>query len=312
LHVRDRADGGGSMRVLLATDGSEYSETAAKFLIRFNWSPQDSITVFHAIYALPFPADLKFHFDTLKTIKKDIAPRILDSAVSILKPVRAGISVEISEFYPAECTPDQCIMNAAKSSNVDLIAMGARGIKGIASTFLGSVTRQVTVHASLPVLVVKPAAGRSSGAMKILFAVDGSEHSRAAGRFLSSIPFPDDAEVTIMHVIASAFSDIPERFALEINDRIKDAVASARTREFAESERIIEDARTLLGRRFRKMSVLSKVGDPATEIVRTAEALETDIIAAGCRGLQGIKGKVGSVSRNILTHAQCSVLIEKT
>ena len=49
MHVRDRAGGGGSMRVLLATDGSEYSEKAAKFLIRFNWSPQDFITVFHAI-----------------------------------------------------------------------------------------------------------------------------------------------------------------------------------------------------------------------------------------------------------------------
>ena len=37
---------GGTMRILLATDGSEYSETAAKFLNRINWTPQDSIVVF--------------------------------------------------------------------------------------------------------------------------------------------------------------------------------------------------------------------------------------------------------------------------
>jgi len=43
------------MRILLATDGSECSETAARFLTRINWSPRDSITVFHAIFALPFP-----------------------------------------------------------------------------------------------------------------------------------------------------------------------------------------------------------------------------------------------------------------
>ncbi len=59
------------MRLLLATDGSEYSETAAKFLTRFNWSPQDSILVFHAIYALPFPEDLKFYYDTLKAGSED-------------------------------------------------------------------------------------------------------------------------------------------------------------------------------------------------------------------------------------------------
>jgi nucleotide-binding universal stress UspA family protein len=300
------------MKVLFATDGSEFSETAAKFLTRINWSPEDSVTVFHAIYALPFPEDWKFHFDTLKTIKKDIAPRILDSAVAILKPIRAGISVEISEFPPGECTPDQCIINTAESSNVDLIAMGARGIIGIKSVFLGSVTRLVTVHSSLPVLVVKPTAKSGSGRTKILFAVDGSGHSRAAGEFLSSVPFPDDVEVTVLHIIASGFSDIPERFAPEITDRFKETVAGARARELAESERIVEEARQSLGKRFRNISVLSKVGHPSTEILRTAELLETDLIVAGCRGQRGIKGMMGSVPRNVLTHAIRSVLIGKT
>jgi nucleotide-binding universal stress UspA family protein len=300
------------MRILLATDGSEYSETAAKFLNRINWSPEDSIVVFHAIYALPFPEDMKFHFDTLKTVKKDIAPKILDSAVAILKPVQAVMSVMINEFSPGECTPDQCIINAAESSNVDLIAMGARGIQGMKSVFLGSVTRLVTVHSPLPVLVVKPAAKRPTGSMKILFAVDGSGHSRSVGEFLSSVPFPDDAEVTVLHVIASGFSDIPERFATEINDRIKETVAETRARELAESEGIVEQARQSLGKRFRNISVLSKVGDPSGEILRAAESLETDLIVAGCRGPWGMKGMMGSVSKNILTHATCSVMIGKT
>lgn len=297
------------MKILLATDGSEYSEIAAKFLTRINWSPQDSITVFHAIYALPFPGDWKFHFDTLKTVKTELAPRILDSAVAVLKPVQAGISVEIKEFAPGECTPDQCIMQAAETSNADLIVMGARGMKGAASAFLGSVTRLVTVHSPLPVLVVKRHEQRPPGPMKLLFAVDGSVSSLAAGAFLSSIPFPADTEVTVLQVVASGFSDIPERFALEINDRIKEAVADARTREFAESERVLEEAGKSLGRKFRAVSVLSKVGDPSAEIVKAAESLKIDLVAVGCRGLRGVKGLMGSVSRNILTHATCSVLI---
>jgi len=300
------------MRILLATDGSECSENTAKFLTRINWSPQDSITVFHAIYALPFPEDQKFHYDTLLSVKKEIAPRILDSAVALLKPVQAGISVEISEFSPRECTPDQCIMNAARSAKADLIAMGARGIKGIAAAFVGSMARRVTAHSSLPVLVVKRDEKGSSGPLKILFAADGSGHSRAAGELLSSIPFPDHAEVTILHVIASGFSDLPERFALEINDRIKETVASTREREFAESERILEEAGTSLAGKFRAVSFRSKVGDPSVEIVKAALSGEMDIIAMGCRGLHERKGMMGSVSKNVLTHAPCSVLVGKT
>jgi nucleotide-binding universal stress UspA family protein len=300
------------MKVLLATDGSEYSETAARFLTRMNWSPQDAITVFHAIYALPFPEDEKFHFETLTSIKRELAPKILDSAVAVLKPVRAGISVEIKEFCPDECTPDQCIVKAAGSSNADLIAMGARGIKGIASAFLGSVTRLVAIHSPLPVLVVKPTTHKSAGRLKILLAVDGSEHSLATGRYLSSLPFPEDAEVTILHVIASGFSDIPERYVLEVNDQMKDIVAGIKTREFAESEKIVENTRGSLGKRFGTVSVLSKVGDPSEEIANTAESLEADLIAVGCRGTGGRKGMMGSVSKNILSHAKCSVLIGKT
>lgn len=300
------------MKILIATDGSASSESAAQFLTRLSWSRDDSITVFHAIYAVPFHYDEKFYFDTLKTIKKDIAPRILDSALAVLKPVQAAISVEIDEFSPDQCTPDQCIIKAAEASGVDLIAMGARGIKGIAAAFLGSVTRLVTINSSKPVLVVKPSGRTIPDRMKILFAADGSGHSRAAGEILSAIPFPGDTEVTIANIISSSFSDIPERFALEINERIKDFVAGARTMEYAVSEKIIEQAGEILSKRYKNIHVLTKVGDPSTELLKTADEMEADVIAVGCRGLTGIKGMMGSVSRNVLTHSRCSVLIGKT
>lgn len=300
------------MRVLLATDGSEHAEDAARFLTRVNWSPQDSITVFHAIYALPFPDDLKFHLDTLKSVKKEIAPKILDAAVAILKPVQAGISVEISEFSPVDCTPDQCILNAARSSKADLISLGARGIKGIAPAFLGSVTMLVAAHSPLPVLVVRHEAKASPGRLKVLFAVDGSACSRATGEFLASLPFPEHTDLALLHVITPGFADLPERFALEINDRIKAAVASARTRDYAESERVLEEARSSLEKKFPSLSLLSKVGDPSAEIVKAATSGERDLIVVGCRGLRGMKSVMGSVSRNVLAHAPCSVLIGRT
>ncbi len=44
----------------------------------------------------------------------------------------------------------------------------------------------------------------------------------------------------------------------------------------------------------------------------TAKTFEADIIAVGSKGMRGIKGMLGSVSRYVLGHSGCSVLIGKT
>ncbi len=300
------------MKILFATDGSEYSERAAEFMTRVQWSRDDAITVFHSIYEIPFHDDDAFHLSTLKAIKTEIAPQILDSAVAILKPSQARISVEIEESSPARCTPDQCIVNAAEATGADLIVLGARGIKGIASALIGSVTRLVAINASRPVMVIKQAAGSSSRPMKVLFATDGSEPSLVTGELLRSIPFSDDTEITLVNIVASSFADIPERFVLEINERIKDVVASARAAELSQSRKIIDQARENLEKRFKKIQVISTVGDPSSEILKIADAAQVDLIALGSRGFRGIKGMLGSVSRNILTHSKSAVLIGKS
>jgi nucleotide-binding universal stress UspA family protein len=294
------------MKILLATDGSEYSERAARFLRCLDFSPEDEITVFHAVSWIPFLYDKESYFNTLKEIKKDISPRILDSALDILKPVRAKISTAI-----VEGAAEQSIREAAEESGTELIVMGARGIKGIKSLLIGSVTKFVAMHSHSPVLVVKGPTCRESERMKILFATDGSDYCNAAGEFLSEIPFPVDAELTILNVVWSDFSDIPERFVMEINERIKDIVAKKRSEEFSDSERILEHARILLSKRFRNIHLLTRVGDPSAEILKTAEAIDAHMTAVGCRGLSGMKGLMGSVSRNIVTHAKSSVLIGK-
>ncbi len=46
------------------------------------------------------------------------------------------------------------ILRTAKAENIDLIIMGSRG-KRASSLFMGSVSREVTNHAEIPVLIVK-------------------------------------------------------------------------------------------------------------------------------------------------------------
>lgn len=288
------------MKILLATDGSDYSDGAAKFLTNLNFSSDDEITVLHAVSGAP-P-----YYPGFKQIKQEIAPKIIESAVNVLKSVNAKIKTIIVEGYP-----DKGILDVVEDSNLDMVVMGARGLKGIKAFLIGSVTRSVAINSSKPVLVIKPSQWEVTRNLKILFATDGSGYAREAGRFLTLIPFQDSTEVAILHVIQSGL-DIPERFHIEIDEMIKKVAAEIKTMAVKESEKIIEQAREILDVRFKNISVLTKEGDPASEIITTAKILGADIIAVGSKGMRGIKGMLGSVSRYILGNSECSVLVGKT
>lgn len=295
------------MKILLATDGSEFSEGAAKFLTRFNFSSHDEIIVLHAVSWEPVMSGWESLYVDLKKIKYEIVPKILDSAKDILKTSKAKISTSMVDGYS-----DKVIVDAAAGSDVDLVVMGARGLRGIGSLIVGSVTKLVAINSAKPVLIVKLPQQRVSEKMRILFATDGSACSDAAGEVLSSMPFAEDTEVTVLNAIFPALSDIPERFSMEINNRIKRAVADAREKEFKGSEKVIEKAGKQLSNKFSKIQKLTRMGDPTEEILKVAEDLKADIITVGSSGMRGIKGVLGSASRKILNHSRCSVLIAKS
>jgi nucleotide-binding universal stress UspA family protein len=294
------------MKILLATDGSECSEGAARFLTQMNFTSEDEITVLHVISRIPFKDDTESYHASLMQAKQEIAPGILDSCADILQPLSAKISTALLDGYP-----DKSIVEQAADSGADLTVVGARGIKGIKSLFIGSVTRAVAAHSPKPTLVIKRPQWEISGRLKVLFATDGSDHADGTGRFLASLPLPDDTEITIINVIWPTLRDIPERYTMAINDRFKAAVARERTEEYADSEKVIRKAREYLAKRFKNINELTVIGDPSEEILNEAEKLNADIIAVGSKGLRGVKGMLGSVSRNILGHSRCSVLIGK-
>ncbi|MFN3396870.1 MAG: universal stress protein, partial [Thermodesulfovibrionales bacterium] len=138
------------MKILLSTDGSGYSEGAARFLMRLNLTLKDEIIILHVISSVPFKDNRASYYASLKEIKQEIAPKILDSAVEILKPLNVRLSTAIIDAYP-----DRGIIDVAVESGADLIVMGARGLKGITSLMVGSVTMAVAVNSPLPVLIIK-------------------------------------------------------------------------------------------------------------------------------------------------------------
>jgi nucleotide-binding universal stress UspA family protein len=291
------------MRILLATDGSESSLEAAQFLTRFQFSPKDEIVVLHVVSEIPYEDD--YHAKIRKFIKK-VSPKILNDTVKKLEPLQAKIRTLEEDGYP-----DITIIDVAGGIKADLIVTGARGLTGIQLFFLGSVARSVAINSSQPVLVVKHTERERHENMKVLLATDGSDCSNVTADLLTSLPFPRETELMVMNVSWSAFSDIPERFSLEINDRIKEDVARAKTLEYEDAQRTLEQTKTCVSKRFKDIQEMIRIGEPAEEILREAETFQADIIAVGCRGLKGLKGMLGSVSRRVLGHARCPVFIGK-
>ncbi len=290
------------MKILLATDGSAFSEDAARFLTRLNYSPQDEIIVLHVITSVPYDDDYQAQ---IKRFIRRVSPEIRRTAVDILGHVRAKI---ISQ--EEEGAPDEAIMRVATEAGVDLIVMGARGIRGLKSLFIGSVTRSVAAVSSIPLLVTKSHQA-FTGDMRVLFATDGSPTAEATGHVLSMIPFPRDAELIVMNVAPSGIADIPERYAIEMRELMQEHVELIKERSFEEADRILAAAEVALRGKFSAIRRVVKSGDPAIEILGIAETGGIDLIAVGSRGIRGIKGMLGSVSRRVLGLSPCPVLIGK-
>jgi nucleotide-binding universal stress UspA family protein len=294
------------MKILFATDGSKYSDGAARFLARFNLSQADEITALHVIPGVPFPHSGGPYNAALMQLGEELAPMIIDETSALLKDLPAKVSTAVTTGHPADA-----IAAVGTQSGSDLIVMGNRGMKAIGSFLLGSVTRAVAINAAQSVLVVKPPQGKQGGPLKVLFATDGSACAEETEKVLSLIPFHPDTSITAVYVSLSAYMDIPDRFCPGMDERMKKIVAGMRLAETEHAEKVLEQARTRLQKKFRDVATLIRNGDPSEQILEASKDSGADIIALGSRGIRGVSGMLGSVARNILGHADCSVLVCK-
>ena len=134
-------------RITLATDGSDASANALKFVLtRFqpDCSPGKGgrvpihVSVIHVMPLVKYPG--------LKKTGETIIEQ------SVQKLIKAGFTAEpVCQLGK----PAEEIMKVAAKHHADLIVMGAKGLGAIARFLLGSVSTRVVQHSSCSVLVVR-------------------------------------------------------------------------------------------------------------------------------------------------------------
>ncbi len=193
------------------------------------------------------------------------------------------------------------ILQSAEARNCDLIVLGAVG-HSLFERMFGSTSDFVATHANCSVLVVRPTGLKNAKRpIDVAIAYDETEASAAVLDQLSQFGWGPNSKMELVNVVSIPFnySEIPIPFDF-------DAIVSFKKREL--------DA---AAKRFRELTptvsthVLeaNHVGDGIVRFVKNAQS---DIVVLGNTG-GGLLNSIllGSVSKYVLRHADCSVWIAR-
>ncbi len=136
---------------------------------------------------------------------------------------------------------------------------------------------------------------------RILVAHDGSKSSEKALKKAFQIAETFGSSLTVLSVI-------PELYLTELMEVDRARILDTMTRETRE---MMEKIKTK-SKRLKSLKTVIKQGDPADEVLKTAEKMKADVIITGSHGRHGAQRfLLGSVSSKIVDHAECDVLVVK-
>ncbi len=136
---------------------------------------------------------------------------------------------------------------------------------------------------------------------RILMAHDGSKSSEKALKKAFQIAETFGSSLTVLSVI-------PELYLTELMEVDRTRILDTMTKETREMmEKIKAKSKHL-----KSLKTVIEQGDPADEILKTAEKIRADVIITGSHGRHGAQRfLLGSVSSKIVDHAECDVLVVK-
>ncbi len=140
--------------ILVATDGSRYSDAAASEAISIAKQCGANLVV---VSVVPSEAESPFdivHSEMQKGLIADKEFQEAEKNIKSVKNLAEKEGINVSGFILAG-RPYEAIIDTAKEKRADLIVVGSHGRTGIARLLMGSVTERVIGHAECAVLIVK-------------------------------------------------------------------------------------------------------------------------------------------------------------
>jgi nucleotide-binding universal stress UspA family protein len=295
------------MRVLIAYDGSEFSDAAiddlkiaglpgaldATVVSVAEWTPPRADVPISSTPNLYFTGGTPDDFTESHALQA--ARSFSMSAVERLRQYFPGWSITGDAWID---DTKASLLNKTAVWQPDLLVCGSHGRSAIARLVLGSVSQYLLHHAACSVRIGRCPPHSFQRPPRLLVAVDGSPHSLAAVQTVAARHWPDGTEARVIGVIDAMLTQpggIPSLEYSEIRNVTCRAVSQA-----AESLQKIG------------LIVTTAVRDaiPAPAILAQADQWQADCIFLGSRGLGRIgRALIGSVSSAVAARAACSVEI---
>jgi nucleotide-binding universal stress UspA family protein len=283
------------MKVLLTTDGSKSAEQTIRWFSRCpvkHSTSYEILTVsYYHVYGVT-PAEV---FDETIRQESNHADESFQRASAILK--EAGIeAVHVARLGNAA---DE-ITYYAQETNVDLIVVGAQGRGLVERLLIGSTSESVAQNATCSVLVVRPKAlqqAQVGESLSLIIASDGSETDRELASQINALHLSENTKVQLISVIEHPYLLEP---GYEYDSQLTQEATTALNRladELSPSFNHID--KHVLEKPHVADAILDYLGDQ-----------KADMLILGDKGRSAMsRFFVGSVSRGLLRHAPCSVLL---
>ncbi len=158
--ARARTPDASGFKVLLATDGSAFSEQAAKSITLRPWPEGTEIRVLSAVELILPTARAMFEVPIIDTAflekVRGEAMRRAQDAVTRARDILCATGLNVSDSISVLAdTPKAVILQEAGEWGADLIVLGSHGRHGMDRFLVGSVSEAVAMHAPCSVEVIR-------------------------------------------------------------------------------------------------------------------------------------------------------------
>lgn len=161
-----RAPYRGFCRILLVTDGSPSSQSAARYLSKFLLPPEVDVRVMHVLPPIQTPIMMEPYYGAWQTVYAVYPTQEEIDAIqkketkygeALLKRTCGLLQRQGLESTPVLAHGDAAteIIEYVKRNRIDLIVAGSRGLSQFKSLVMGSVSRKLVHYSDCSVLVIK-------------------------------------------------------------------------------------------------------------------------------------------------------------
>ena len=146
------------MKILLAIDGSSFSDAAVNEIASRPWPAQSEVRIISVVEPPLLPTVETWvppdnYIEALERAGEEQGQAIVSKAadrITNAQPDKLRVATEIVKGYPKHA-----IIETAEKWEADLIVVGSHGYRGLTRLWLGSVSQAVALHAKCSVEIVR-------------------------------------------------------------------------------------------------------------------------------------------------------------